>query len=73
MLDHTIEVAARHYIVAARRAAASSGVPHHYENMDDWMRPAVRRGLWLATGSAALVMATGFALLRISGTGPAEQ
>jgi hypothetical protein len=73
VLDHTIEVAARQYIVAARRAAYSSAAPHHYENMDDWMRPAVSRGLWLATGSAALVMATGFALLRIARVGSAEQ
>jgi hypothetical protein len=66
MLDHTIEVTARQYIVAAKHAAYSSPAPHHYENMDDWMRPAVTRGLWVATASAALVMTTGLGLLRIA-------
>jgi len=64
LLDHTIESAARRYIVAAKHAVYSSPVAHHYENMDAWMRPAVTRGLCYATAGAGLVLGTGLILLR---------
>jgi hypothetical protein len=34
--------------------------------MDDWMRPAVTRGLWIATVSAGTVVVAGVALLRVA-------
>jgi hypothetical protein len=62
LLDHAIVVAGREYIAAATRAADST--PRRYENMDAWMRPAVRRGLLTATTGAAIVLASGFLLSR---------
>ena len=64
VFDHVIVVAGRDYIVAAKSAALSPARPRHYANMDDWMRPAVTRGLWIATTSAAVVLGAGFLLLR---------
>jgi hypothetical protein len=60
VFDHVIVVAGRSYIAAARRAAATGA----FANMDDWMRPAVTRGFWIATTSAAFILLTGFALAR---------
>jgi hypothetical protein len=58
VFDRVIVVAGRSYITAARRAvAANPSGP--LVNMDDWMRPAVTRGLWLATASAGAILVTG--------------
>jgi hypothetical protein len=59
VFDHVIVVAGRDYIAAAGRAAAMPG--GRFANMDDWMRPAVTRGLWIATASAAAILLTGLA------------
>jgi hypothetical protein len=60
VFDHVIVIAGREYLVAAvqsaRDAALSSPV-----NMDLWMRPAVSRGLWIATAAAAAVLIAGLA------------
>ena len=32
-----------------------------YLGMDEWMRPAVARGLWIASASAAAIVLTGLA------------
>jgi CTP:molybdopterin cytidylyltransferase MocA len=60
VFDHVIVVAGRGYIAAAARAAhdAARSSP---VNMDDWMRPAVTHGLWIATAAAAAVLAIGLA------------
>jgi hypothetical protein len=57
VFDHVIVVAGRNYNAAAGRAAASPAGP--FTNMDDWMRPAVTRGCWIATAAAAAVLVTG--------------
>ena len=58
VFDRVIVVAGRSYITAARQAvAANPSGP--LVNMDDWMRPAVTRGLWLATASAGAILVTG--------------
>src|SRR5438552_252953 len=44
IFDQVIVLAGRDYIQAALAAAAGP-----FANMDDWMRPAVTRGAWLAT------------------------
>ena len=49
VFDHAIVVAGRDYIAAARRAAAAPAGP--FASMDDWMRPAVTRGFWMATAA----------------------
>lgn len=67
VFDHVIVVAGRNYIAAADRAAFSSTRPRHYENMDAWMRPAVARGLWIASASAAVIVVSGLLLVRAAG------
>jgi hypothetical protein len=32
--------------------------------MDDYMRPAVTRGLWIATGAAGVILLTGLPAIR---------
>src|SRR5690348_2076468 len=60
VFDHIIVVAGREYLSAA--IVAPYGGPH--PRMDDWMRPAVVRGLWVATASAAAIVVVGFAAIR---------
>jgi CTP:molybdopterin cytidylyltransferase MocA len=66
VFDHVIVVAGREYIAAATQAAFSTTVPHRYENMDDWMRPAVARGIRLASLSALAIAVSGVVLVRAS-------
>jgi hypothetical protein len=61
VFDHAIVVAGRDYIAAAGRAAAAPAGP--FANMDDWMRPAVTRGFWMATAAGAAVLVTGVVAL----------
>jgi hypothetical protein len=70
VFDHVIVVAGREYIAAATRAAFTTAVPHRYENMDAWMRPAVSRGLWVASLSAATIVVSGVVLVRASTRAP---
>jgi hypothetical protein len=35
--------------------------------MDAWMRPAVARGLWIASASAGVILVTGLLLVRATG------
>jgi len=65
VFDHVIVVAGRDYIAAARRAAAVPGGP--FANMDDWMRPAVSRGFWIATAAGASVLISGLAAVHWAG------
>jgi hypothetical protein len=59
VFDHVIVVAGREYLVAAVRSARV-GALSSFVNMDDWMRPAVSRGLWIATAAAAAVLMAGW-------------
>ena len=65
VFDHTIVVAGRSYIAAAGRAASSAGAPR--ANMDDFMRPAVARGLWIASATGGAVLLVGLAGVHIAG------
>jgi len=66
VFDRVIVVAGRAFIVAASaQAAAFPAGP--FAIMDDWMRPAVTRGFWIATASAAFVLLTGFAAVARAG------
>jgi len=62
VFDHVIVVAGRSYIAAAGRAAASATA--RPADMDDWMRPAVTRGLWIATAAGGAILLTGLAAVR---------
>lgn len=73
LFDHVIVVAGREYIVAANRAASGPGP---YARLDDWMRPAVGRGLAIATASAGAVLLVGLVAVRLAAprsTGPSDQ
>jgi hypothetical protein len=37
--------------------------------MDDWMRPAVTRGLWIATAAGGAILLTGLASVRAASRG----
>jgi hypothetical protein len=63
VFDRVIVLAGRRYVYAAATAADAS-LP--YERIDDWMRAAVTRGLWMATGSASLVLIVGVVALRLA-------
>ena len=61
VFDHVVEVAGRHYLHAAGLAANAGGP---YASMDEWMRPAVARGLWIASGVAGAIAVTGLIVVR---------
>ncbi|HUC75896.1 MAG TPA: hypothetical protein VMS04_11425 [Vicinamibacterales bacterium] len=86
VFDHVIVVAGREYIAAAQ-AHATSGDPAQltgggerapganpsgYENMDSWMRPAVARGLWIASSCSAAILCAGYLLVRAAARIPAK-
>jgi hypothetical protein len=61
VFDHVVVVAGKSYITAAALAASGSGA---YARMDDWMRPAVTRGLWTASLFALALLAIGLTGVR---------
>jgi hypothetical protein len=61
VFDHVIVVAGREYLTAAIAAAHGTGP---YARMDDWMRPAIARGLGIATAASGLILLVGFAATR---------
>jgi hypothetical protein len=61
VFDHVIVMAGRAYLSAAVHAARGAGP---YARMDDWMRPAVTRGLWIASLSALALVVVGLAGVR---------
>jgi hypothetical protein len=63
VFDRVIVVAGRRYVRAAT-AAARGGGP--FARVDDWMRPAVTRGLWTATAAGAAVLVIGLLAVRFS-------
>jgi hypothetical protein len=67
VFDRVIVVAGRSYITAAYRAAAGDP-PARPPAMDEWMEPAVTRGLWMATAAAGAILVTGVVSVRRWGT-----
>ena len=63
IFDQVIVLAGRDYIQAALAAGAGP-----FANMDDWMRPAVTRGAWLATAAAGAILVTGVSLCALRRT-----
>ena len=61
VFDHVIVVAGREYVVAAGLAARAPGP---YARLEDWMHPAVARGVVIASTCAATILAVGFAGIR---------
>jgi hypothetical protein len=67
VLDQVIVLAGRQYIIAAVASAESMGP---FVRINDWMGPAVTRGLWLANTAAAVILAVGFVGLRLATRSP---
>jgi len=63
VFDQVIVLAGREYIQAALAAGAGP-----FANMDDWLRPAVARGLWLASGAAGAILLTGVSVCALRRT-----
>jgi len=63
VFDHVIVVAGREYILAASLAVARSAP---FARMDDWMHPAVVRGLWIASLAAAAIGGAGLSAVRFA-------
>jgi hypothetical protein len=61
VFDRVIVMAGRDYLAAARSAAAHATVR---PNMDDYMRPAVTRALWLASASGGVLFVAGLVFVR---------
>ena len=59
VFDRSIVTAGRAYVSATVHAAATRDSSASAVRMDDWMRPAVTRGLWTATAAGGAVLATG--------------
>jgi len=66
VFDHVIVVAGRDYLVAALKTAHGPGP---YAHMDDWMRPAVTRGLWTATAVSIAILLVGLVAVRFAARG----
>ena len=67
VFDHVIVVAGRSYIHAAGPAAGRRGPDgRSIVLMDDWMRPAVTRGAWLASAAAGVILLTGFVAIHLA-------
>jgi len=64
VFDRVIVVAGRSYVTAASRAAASDPSARSL-SMDDWMEPAVTRGLWMATAAAGAIVVIGLVAVGI--------
>jgi hypothetical protein len=64
VFDHAIVTAARDYIHAATHDAGTTVAVTRVARMDDWMRPAVTRGMWSATAAGGAVLVTGLLSVR---------
>ena len=68
VFDRVIIEAGREYVRIADAAARGNGP---YAKLDDTMRPARSRALWLATASAGVILVVGFLAVRAAGrSGP---
>ena len=56
VFDRVLVLAGRQYVYAASLSARESG---RYLRAADWMRPAIRRGVRLASAAAAGILAVG--------------
>jgi hypothetical protein len=65
VFDHVIVVAGRNYLHAAGLAGGRLGADgRSLVLMDDWMRPAVSRGAWIASAAAGAILLVGLIAIR---------
>jgi hypothetical protein len=69
VFDRVIIEAGRDYVRLAAAASEGSGP---YLKIEDMMRPARSRALWLATASAGVILVVGFIALRRARKGAAR-
>ena len=69
VFDRVIVVAGRDYIAAAEAASRSVPVGGAYLSPGGWMRPAVSRGLCIASASAAVLLLVGLVSVRFAAGG----
>src|SRR5262245_53782955 len=63
VFDQIIVAAGRRYVMAATVALAT-GAP--YVRMDDWMQPAVRQAVWMATIASLVALVVGLLLISLA-------
>ncbi len=63
IFDRTLVLAGRRYVYTAYTAAEAS---HPAVRAEPWMREAISRGFWLATGAGALIVIVGMALIALA-------
>jgi hypothetical protein len=63
VFDYQIVVAGRLYVHAAAVAAQAES---SYARVDDWMLPAITRGLWLASVAAGATLMAGLLGVRVA-------
>jgi len=67
VFDQVIVSAGRRFVAAAELAVRGTpSIPPHFEDMDQWLRPAVTRALWAASASAAAILAIGLSMIRFT-------
>jgi len=69
VFDRVLVLAGREYVHAAT-VAADGAAP--YARINDWMRPALGRALWLASGAAGAVLVVGMTGIRLARRGVAD-
>jgi hypothetical protein len=67
VFDRVIVLAGRRYLRAAALAARAGGP---YARIDDWMRPAVTNGLWMASAAAGAILVIGLFGVRLAAARP---
>jgi hypothetical protein len=60
VFDRVLVLAGRRYVYAAAVALNQS---RSYQRIDDWMRPAVARGVWTATAAGGAILLVGLAAI----------
>ena len=74
VFDRVIVVAGRNYIHAAGLAAGrSSPDGRSLVLMDDWMRPAATRGVWIASAAAGAILLTGLFAIHFASSPTVER
>lgn len=63
VFDRVLVLAGRRYVHAAAVSFQQDGV---YLEIDDWMRPAITRGIWLASAAGAATAAAGLAAVALA-------
>src|SRR5262245_22424357 len=64
VFDRILVVSGRRYVYAAELATRAT--PRTFISADEWMRPAVSRGLWVATASASVILIVGLSSVHIA-------